>query len=85
MTSQLLNLAYYHAIIVVAVSLFARFLFSLYKNRRRMLALEKEGLVSIMPLDSEAPWPSQRSDWIQCMPPYNPLFGHLLEARGILF
>ena len=55
MTSQLLNLGYYHAVIVVAVSLFTRFLFSLYKNRCRMLALEKEGLVSIMPLDSKAP------------------------------
>lgn len=52
MTSQLLDLSdyrFYHAIIVVAVSLFARFLVSLYKNRRRMLTLKKEGLVSIIP------------------------------------
>lgn len=58
MTSQLLDLGYYrfyHAIIVVAVSLFTRFLVSLYKNRCRMLTLKKEGLVSITPLDSKAP------------------------------
>lgn len=51
MTSQLLDLGYYrfyHAIIVVAVTLFARFLVSLYMNRRRMLRMKKEGLVSII-------------------------------------
>ena len=45
---------FYHAIIVVAVSVFARFLVSLYKTRRGFLRLKKQGLVSIAPHSSKA-------------------------------
>lgn len=57
MMSHLLDLGYYrfyHAIIVVALSIFARFLVSLYRNRQRMLTLKKQGLVSIIALGSKA-------------------------------
>ena len=36
----------YHAIIVVVVSIVARFLFKLYKVRRTMIRLKNQGLVS---------------------------------------
>lgn len=69
----------YYVVTAVVAILVTRFLMSLYKVRRRMIRLRKQGLVSKNGL-----YVFQFINRFKCMPPYNPLFGHLLVVYSVL-